>query len=224
MIMPLMKGKSRKAFSHNVEAEMHAGKPQKQAVAIAYHEAGEKKAKGGKLPWPKEQKRMEHADICSDENCMHPSHFDDGGKVPIPDSYNTSTSSTPGNDNYKEAEKGYERSGGWPSWETIKKNVSDSFAGGYDKGGEVPHKANTFMDIMRSPERISKMNKEKTQKPDQDRVKPASMADGGEVEDEGMDEVHHAIAGELMDSLEKKDKKGILEAIRAIAMSCGGKI
>lgn len=34
--MPLTKGKSRKAFSANVRAEMNAGKPQKQAVAIAY--------------------------------------------------------------------------------------------------------------------------------------------------------------------------------------------
>jgi hypothetical protein len=36
MTMPLMKGKSEKAFKHNVRAEMHAGKPQKQALAIAY--------------------------------------------------------------------------------------------------------------------------------------------------------------------------------------------
>lgn len=34
--MPLASGKSKSAFSHNVEAEMAAGKPQKQAVAIAY--------------------------------------------------------------------------------------------------------------------------------------------------------------------------------------------
>lgn len=34
--MPLMKGKSKKAFSSNVGAEMRAGKPQKQALAIAY--------------------------------------------------------------------------------------------------------------------------------------------------------------------------------------------
>ena len=47
--MPLMPGKSKKAFSHNIEAEMHAGKPQKQAVAIAYHEAGEHKAEGGEV-------------------------------------------------------------------------------------------------------------------------------------------------------------------------------
>lgn len=34
--MPLIKSKSKKAFSKNVGAEMKAGKPQKQAVAIAY--------------------------------------------------------------------------------------------------------------------------------------------------------------------------------------------
>ena len=34
--MPLKKSKSKKAFSENVKAEMNAGKPQKQAVAIAY--------------------------------------------------------------------------------------------------------------------------------------------------------------------------------------------
>lgn len=39
--VPLEKGSSKTAFSHNVEAEVAAGKPQKQAVAIAYHEAGE---------------------------------------------------------------------------------------------------------------------------------------------------------------------------------------
>lgn len=36
--MPLPKGKSKKAFSKNVKTEMAAGKPQKQAVAIAYSE------------------------------------------------------------------------------------------------------------------------------------------------------------------------------------------
>lgn len=49
--MPLVKGKkakTRKGFSENVKREMHEGKPQKQAVAIAYSEAGEKKKKGKK--------------------------------------------------------------------------------------------------------------------------------------------------------------------------------
>lgn len=41
-IMPLVKGKkasSKKGFSENVKREMKEGKPQKQAVAIAYSEA-----------------------------------------------------------------------------------------------------------------------------------------------------------------------------------------
>jgi hypothetical protein len=38
--MPLEPGKSNTAFSQNVATEMHAGKPQKQAVAIAYSEKG----------------------------------------------------------------------------------------------------------------------------------------------------------------------------------------
>lgn len=44
--MPLVKGKaakSKKGFGENVKREMEAGKPQKQAVAIAYSEAKEKK-------------------------------------------------------------------------------------------------------------------------------------------------------------------------------------
>ena len=36
--MPLDKSKSKEAFSHNVKAEIKAGKPQDQAVAIAYSE------------------------------------------------------------------------------------------------------------------------------------------------------------------------------------------
>jgi len=44
--MPLEKGKSEAAFSHNVKTEMNAGKPQKQAVAIAYSEKrGDKRTK-----------------------------------------------------------------------------------------------------------------------------------------------------------------------------------
>ena len=38
--MPLMNGKSKAAVSSNIKTEMAAGRPQKQAVAIAMSEAG----------------------------------------------------------------------------------------------------------------------------------------------------------------------------------------
>jgi hypothetical protein len=49
--MPLIIGKSPKSFSHNIQAEMKAGKPQKQAVAIAYAKKreAEHKASGGEM-------------------------------------------------------------------------------------------------------------------------------------------------------------------------------
>ena len=49
--MPLFHGKSKKAFGKNVETEMHAGKPQKQALAIAYSmkRKAQHKAEGGQI-------------------------------------------------------------------------------------------------------------------------------------------------------------------------------
>lgn len=46
--MPLVKSKSKKAFSKNVKTEMAAGKPQKQAVAIAYSTQRKASGKRGK--------------------------------------------------------------------------------------------------------------------------------------------------------------------------------
>ena len=47
--MPLIKSKSKAAFSKNVAAEVNAGKPVKQAVAIAYSEKRAAKKTGGVL-------------------------------------------------------------------------------------------------------------------------------------------------------------------------------
>lgn len=47
--MPLQKGKSKKTISKNIATEIKAGKPPKQAAAIAYATAGKsKKPKGTK--------------------------------------------------------------------------------------------------------------------------------------------------------------------------------
>ena len=43
--MPLAKGKSKEILSKNIATEMNNGKPQKQAVAIAYSVAGKSKKK-----------------------------------------------------------------------------------------------------------------------------------------------------------------------------------
>lgn len=67
--MPLMHGKSAKAFSHNVGAEMDAGKPQKQSLAIAYAvKRRAKKAHGGAM--------------CAEGCAMDHEHmYEDGGAV-----------------------------------------------------------------------------------------------------------------------------------------------
>ena len=43
--MPLKKGSSKATISQNIRTEMHAGKPQKQAIAIAYSVAGKSRKK-----------------------------------------------------------------------------------------------------------------------------------------------------------------------------------
>ena len=46
--MPLKKGSSKAAVSSNIKTEMAAGKPQKQAVAIALRVAGKSNRKRGR--------------------------------------------------------------------------------------------------------------------------------------------------------------------------------
>lgn len=67
--MPLIKGKSKQAFGHNVAAEMHAGKSQPQSLAIAYSiKRRQKKARGGEITSP--QEHMTNIDMARDDREM----------------------------------------------------------------------------------------------------------------------------------------------------------
>ena len=46
--MPLKRGSSKKTIASNIRAERKAGRPQKQAVAIAMRTAGKSKPKSGR--------------------------------------------------------------------------------------------------------------------------------------------------------------------------------
>ena len=48
--MPLEKGSSREVVSKNIATEVNAGKPQKQAIAIAMHTAGKSKPAKDQAP------------------------------------------------------------------------------------------------------------------------------------------------------------------------------
>ena len=55
--MPLIKSMTPQAFKKNIKTEVKAGKPVKQAVAIAYSEKREAQKAAGKKASPKPKKK-----------------------------------------------------------------------------------------------------------------------------------------------------------------------
>jgi hypothetical protein len=71
--VPLIKKRSEKAFKHNIEAEMHAGKPQKQALAIAYSvKRKAKKAAGGSVQSGSRDMNMARGGTVGDDYVSRP--------------------------------------------------------------------------------------------------------------------------------------------------------
>lgn len=89
--MPLIHGKSQKAFEKNIKTEMHHGKPQAQSLAIAYavkRKAQHKKAHGGYMEAEKTESHgdlMEHEakEGAAHEKAEHMAHggYAKGGEV-----------------------------------------------------------------------------------------------------------------------------------------------
>lgn len=89
--MPLIQGKSKKSFSKNVETEMHAGKPQKQSLAIAFSVQRRNRkrmaAHGGMMH---EDARLHDQDERQSEHEMHEAHPDcmaHGGEAHMHDAH-----------------------------------------------------------------------------------------------------------------------------------------
>ena len=95
----LKQGKSKKTFKHNVEVEMKSGKPQDQALAIAYsikRKAGPKKMAAGGMVDEKHlmselppQDETEHFDSITDaiRHKMNLKKMAEGGMIDEDDSY-----------------------------------------------------------------------------------------------------------------------------------------
>ena len=71
--MPLIKSTSPKAFGKNVATEMAAGKPQKQAVAIAYSEQHEAES-SKRHHAPKHKETAHHSDHSSKRSGHYHEH------------------------------------------------------------------------------------------------------------------------------------------------------
>ncbi len=180
---PLMHSKTPKAFKKNIETEMEHGKPQKQAVAIAYSEkrADEHHKAHGGCVGP-------HCKGCSDANCMA-----EGGEVMKPYDLGEEESELPmiTGDSSQDIIDQYRKKEKMDQWRDKRNDLMEKGASGPTGSIDV------------------------------------NMAEGGEVDYENgdmdmEDELRDMMGGELMDALEKKDRKGILDCIEAIVCSMKG--
>lgn len=89
----------------------------------------------------------------------------------------------------------------------------------WESTSRFKHRSKMHIDSAKEEAR-DRMSSEQMIKP-----KMQGLAEGGEVEAEHMDdssddEIHGMIADELHEAMESKDKKGILDSLRALILSC----
>lgn len=232
--MPLIHGKSKKAFSENVRTEMHAGKPQKQALAIAYSEmrrAGHKMAGGGAC------------NICGG-SCRYAG----GGEVgddPLEAQEDQLALSGERNRLRNGGEKGVHRvdpshpkqgrsiAGKELNDSKLHKHLNQPFSEGLSKedAKQEHRKVLGEMKAMPNPKLKGLAHGGKVKSSDMNEGQSKSFEEQGasEVgsekekqprgEDEDGDSVLHSVMGEFHDSLKSGDHKGALESLRALIMS-----
>ncbi len=197
--MPLIHSKKPSAFKENIRKEVHAGKPVKQAVAIAYSvkRKAEHKADGG---------------MCMACGGM-PCKMADGGPV------------LPGADSAQDSmRKAFKFAKGG-----VIKGVHEEVDHGASKAGIHAERAviNREYNNDEADARADKHNEESyelhrkklAELRGMEKPKLQGLAKGGEVESDPDDEIHGMLGSELMDAIHSKDHKKIMSSLEAIVLS-----
>lgn len=200
--MPLIHSKRPSAFSKNVSTEMHAGKPQKQALAIAYsvkRDAEHKHAMGGK--------------VCMACGGM-PCKMDEGGVIDPDKGQEVS-------DSFKSMGHSYSKGGDVLDTNAREHIAAKNFAG--------PHKSYPIEDKIHARNALARVSQfgsphEKEEVREKVHAKYPSIdekAEGGEVHDtDGDGELHEMAHQELMEAIHDKDPKRMKDALSAIIHTC----
>lgn len=222
--MPLIHSKKPAAFKENIRKEVHAGKPVKQAVAIAYSEKAKAEHKkhldsGGKV------------DGCP--MCMG-GEYDDGGQVSgaqsFQDSFRKATHYDEGGRIDEREQKASHEMKYKPQVGTVgvhqggggEGELKGRSAAGITAEWGKKHKTDWHREGATNKSKEFHSNKlEELRSMPNPNIK--GLADGGEVESyEGSpeDEIQDMLGQELMNAVHSKDHKKLMSGLEAMIMSC----
>jgi hypothetical protein len=197
--MPLIHSKKPAAFKENIRKEVHAGKPVKQAVAIAYSvkRKAEHKADGGMCECQGKgcAKCMDEGGSVSGAQSTQDSmrkafHYKDGGRIKGVHEQNYPGESEAGD-------------------EVVRSNE-------YKQSGNPEHlaKSEEHMDRAKTLHKRKLWELQSMPNP-----KLKGLAHGGEVEPSDDDhEIHEMLGSEMMDAIHSKDHKKLMQGIEAMVL------